>query len=96
MAASDGERSNKFGAAALIAGLLSAFGSFMIYASSVWLNPPGWVRIPTMALFPLGLLASFGLGIVAMRGPGKAMAIAGWLASLLGVALFVYAIIALS
>lgn len=88
-------RSVMLGAATLIAGVLSAFGSFMIYGSTVWFDPPGWLRIPTMALFPLGLLASLPLGLMAFRGRGKATAIAGWVASAVGLALFVYAIVAL-
>ncbi|TLN26318.1 hypothetical protein FDZ71_00800 [bacterium] len=82
----------KLGFGALIAGVLSAFGSFMIYGSSTFLNPPEWTRIPTMALFPLGALASLLLGSMAFAGRGRGMAIAGWIASLIAVALFVYAI----
>ena len=54
MAEFNERRSSTFGAAALVAGLLSLFGSGMIYATSVWIDPPGWVRIPSMAAFPLG------------------------------------------
>jgi hypothetical protein len=85
----------KLGAAALIAGTLSAVGSFMIYGSSVWFDPAGWLRIPSMLLFPLGLLASASLGLMAIKGRGKALAIAGWAASVAGLALFVYAIVVL-
>jgi hypothetical protein len=42
MAASGKRGPIGFGLAALIAGLLSAFGSFMIYSTSVWFDPPGW------------------------------------------------------
>lgn len=96
MAIKDESTSVKLGAGAVIAGLLSAFGSFMIYATSTFMDPPGWVRIPTMALFPLGALASLGLGALALPGKGRSMAIVGWVACFAGLAIFVYAIVVLS
>jgi hypothetical protein len=89
-------RSRVLGVWALVAGLLSAFGSATIYASSVWLDPPNWVRLVTMPLFPIGMIAVVPLGSMAVRGPGKRLAIAGWLATLAGFALFIYAIVSLS
>ncbi len=76
----------------MIAGVFSAIGSLMIYASSVWIDPPGWVRIPLMAMFPIGLLLAMILGLQALKGRGRALGIAGLAVAAAGLALFIYAI----
>jgi len=89
-------RSGTLGTAALVAGLLSAYGSFMIYGTTVWFNPPSWFRISSMAMFPLGLLVVVPSALMSMRGNGRSRGIVGLVAAGAGLALFGFAIATLA
>lgn len=75
---------------------MSSSTASSIYATSTMIDPPAWVRVPLMALCPVGPLVSLPLGAIALQGRGRGMGIAGWAASAAGLALFAYAIAALS
>jgi hypothetical protein len=59
------------------------------FTSFTAFNPPGWLRIATMAPLPLAIIASVGFGLAGLRrGPGRVWAIAGLI--LTGIAIFVF------
>lgn len=82
----------RFGVLSLAAGVLAVVGVGMIGLTSFVpsFDPPGWVRIPVIMLFPVGMLASFGLAIAALLArTGRAWAISGILVSVLALGAFV-------
>ena len=80
------------GVLSFAASMLALFSVIMITLTSLMpgFNPPGWIRIGTMAPLPLALIASVALGAAALfRQSGRAWAIAGLAASALVTAGFV-------
>lgn len=82
----------RFGVLSLGAGVLAAVGVAMVGLTSFVpsFDPPGWIRIPVIALFPIGMLASFGLAVGALLArTGRVWAISGIAVSVLALAAFV-------
>ncbi len=59
------------------------------FTSFTAFNPPGWLRITTMAPFPLAIISSVGFGLAGlMRGSGRVWAILGLVIAGLSVVAF--------
>ncbi|HCC79416.1 MAG: hypothetical protein A2X25_06820 [Chloroflexi bacterium GWB2_49_20] len=74
------------GVLSFVSGMLALFSVIMITLTSLMpdFNPPGWIRIGTIAPLPLALIASIAFGAAALvRQSGKAWAIGGLTASAL-------------
>lgn len=79
------------GVVAFLAGVVALGSIAMIGITSFTaFNPPGWLRIVTMAPFPFALILAIGLGIDGLkRLSSRAAAIAGLVLAALAVAGFI-------
>lgn len=95
MVTSERSISNKHGALqAVISFLLAiaAAGSVAMigFTSFTTFNPPGWLRIATMAPLPFLIILSVGVGLMGLkRNFGRVWAIAGLVLTALSVAAFI-------
>ena len=85
------ERGALLGVISFICGILAAGSAAMIgFTSFTAFNPPGWLRIITMAPFPVVLIAAAGFGLAALkRGSGRVWAILGIVLAGLSVIAFI-------
>jgi len=71
------------GVLSLVSGLVAVFGMLMIGQASgseilPGFDPPGWLRVATGWMIPIGVLAALGFGIPAVaRRSGRSLGIAG-------------------
>ena len=85
------KRGSLLGALSFLSAVLSAGIVAMIgFTSFTAFNPPGWLRIITMAPLPLAIISSVGFGLAGlMRGSGRVWAIAGLVLAGLSVVAFI-------
>jgi hypothetical protein len=85
------QRGSLLGVLSFLSAILAAGSVAMIgFTSFTAFNPPGWLRITTMAPLPLAIISSVGFGLAGlMRGSGRVWAIAGLVLAGLSVIAFI-------
>ena len=85
------ERGSLLGVLSLVSAVLAAGSVTMIgFTSFTAFDPPGWLRITTMAPLPFLILASVGFGLAGLRSAsGRVWAIPGLVVAALSVAVFI-------
>lgn len=80
-ASESGQRSRTLGTLSLVMGLLACAGVTAIWmVSTAAFDMPGWLRILSGWMFPIGVLAAIGLGVAArVRRSGVGLSTAGFI-----------------
>jgi hypothetical protein len=84
------ERGSLLGVLSFLSAVVAAGGVAMISLTSFTaFNPPGWLRIITMAPLPVAILSTIGFGLAGLRrGSGRVWAIVGLVLAGLSVVAF--------
>jgi hypothetical protein len=83
------------GVLSLLLALLAAGSVAMIgFTSFTAFNPPGWLRIATMAPLPFAIILSVGFGLAGLKwGSGRVWAIGGFVLTGLSLSAFIVMLI---